>query len=440
MLGETFGNYKIVRRLGSGAMGTVFLGEHERIVRSAAIKVLAPEFAVNPEILGRFFDEAHATSLIHHPTIVEIIDCGVHPSGQPYITMEYLEGETLAELLERDLAVPWREACTLAVQVAEGLDAAHRHRIVHRDVKPANIMRLTERQATPGGAPAPLIKVLDFGVAKLLHDSQSGARTHPGKLLGTPEYMAPEQCGGDGAVDARTDIYALGCVLYEMVAGNPPFPVDNLNDLIVAHRWREPPAAASEADIPLGLDRLIARLLAKRQADRPPNMESVARALHDVLERPDQVPLEAAPAVSKAAATRPGRPEGPTRALREGRPARGRSLAVTLALAGLATATGLVVRAAHRAGIVHRDIKPANVLFDESGRAYLTDFGVALMRGATSGLTAAEVVIGTPEYMAPEQARGERATPASDVFSMGATLRFAATGEHSKGRVPVTSS
>jgi serine/threonine-protein kinase len=348
MLGETFGNYRIVRRLGSGAMGTVFLGEHERIARSAAIKVLAPEFAVNAEILGRFFDEARATSLIHHPAIVEIVDCGVHPSGQPYITMEYLQGETLADLLEREGAVPWREACTLAAQIADGLGAAHRHRIVHRDVKPANVMRLAAREAPPGVAAAPLIKVLDFGVAKLLHDSQSGVRTHPGKLLGTPEYMAPEQCGGEGTIDARTDIYALGCVLYELVAGNPPFPVDNLNDLIVAHRWRAPPAAASEADVPRGLDRLIARMLAKRQAERPPNMEGVARALHDVLERPDQVPLEAAPAVTKAATTRPGRPEGPMRAPGENRRPRGRAIAVTLAAAALATATGLVVRVAHR--------------------------------------------------------------------------------------------
>jgi serine/threonine-protein kinase len=348
MIGETFGNYRIVRRLGSGAMGTVFLGEHERIARSAAIKVLAPEFAVNAEILGRFFDEARATSLIHHPAIVEILDCGVHPSGQPYITMEYLEGETLADLLEREGAVAWPEACTLAAQIADGLGAAHRHRIVHRDVKPANVMRLAVRETAPGVAPLPVIKVLDFGVAKLLHDSQSGVRTHPGKLLGTPEYMAPEQCGGEGAIDARTDIYALGCVLYEMVAGNPPFPVDNLNDLIVAHRWRAPPVAASEADVPLGLDRLIARMLAKRQADRPPDMQGVARALRDVLERPDQVPIEAAPTVTRAATTRPGRPEGSTRALGKNRRARGRSLAVTLVAAGLATATVLVVRVAQR--------------------------------------------------------------------------------------------
>jgi eukaryotic-like serine/threonine-protein kinase len=349
MVGETFGNYRIARRLGSGAMGTVFLGEHERIARSAAIKFLAPEFATNAEILGRFFDEARATSVIHHPAIVEILDCGLHLDGQPYITMEYLAGETLADLLERAGAIPWPEACGMAAQIADGLAAAHRHRIVHRDVKPANIMCLADPEGPTAAAPVSvIIKVLDFGVAKLLQDTQSGARTHPGKLLGTPEYMAPEQCGGEGTVDARTDIYALGCVLYEMVSGNPPFPADNLSDLIVAHRWREPPDAGSAADVPRALDRLIARMLAKRQGDRPATMESVARALRDVLARPDDVAGEAAPTMTKVAATRPGRPELSRAALGKRRLARGRSLTIVLATAGLAAATSLVVHVAHR--------------------------------------------------------------------------------------------
>jgi serine/threonine-protein kinase len=348
MIGETFGNYRIVRRLGSGAMGTVFLGEHERIARSAAIKVLAPEFAVNSEILGRFFDEARATSLIRHPAIVEILDCGVHPSGQPYITMEYLEGQTLAEVLERVGAIPWPQACAVAIQIAGGLGAAHRHRIVHRDVKPANVMRRDDPEAPPDVGPAPRIKVLDFGVAKLLQDSRSGVRTHPGKLLGTPEYMSPEQCGGEGTIDARTDIYALGCVLYEMVSGNPPFPVDNLNDVIVAHRWREPPAAASAADVPLALDRLIARMLAKRQEHRPAGMDEVARGLSEVLERPNDAVVDKAPNVTKSASTRPGRPEGPAPARAKSQLARRRSLAVTLGAAGLVIVTIQVARVAHR--------------------------------------------------------------------------------------------
>jgi serine/threonine-protein kinase len=284
MIGETFGNYRLVRRLGSGAMGTVFLGEHERIVRWAAVKVLAPQFAEDTDILRRFFDEARATSLILHPAIVEVLDCGVHADGQrPYIAMAYLEGETLAARLERSGALSWREACATARQIAHGLEAAHRHRIVHRDVKPANVMLVADPNAPPETAPS-VVKLLDFGVAKLLRDTQSRARTSPGQLLGTPEYMAPEQCGGDGNVDGRTDVYALGCVLFEMICRRPPFFARRLSELILAHQWREPPTASAYATLPPSLDALIARMLSKRPDDRPPDMTSVSEALGQVLE------------------------------------------------------------------------------------------------------------------------------------------------------------
>ena len=245
MLGDTFGNYRLVARLGSGAMGTVFLGEHERIARRAAIKVLASHFAENVEILRRFFDEARATSLIHHPAIVDVVDCGVHPDGQrPYIVMEYLAGETLAARLERTGPLAWSDACAVARQIAGGLAAAHHRRIIHRDVKPANIMWLRPPEA-PAPEPArPTIKLLDFGVAKLLHDTQSKARTQPGQLLGTPEYMAPEQSSGEEPIDERTDVYALGCVLFEMVCGRPPFVCKSLGEIVLAHRWSAAPPAS----------------------------------------------------------------------------------------------------------------------------------------------------------------------------------------------------
>ena len=367
MIGEAFGNYRIVRHLGSGAMGTVFFGEHERIARCAAIKVLAPEFASNAEILGRFFDEARATSLIHHPAIVEILDCGIHPDGQrPYIAMEYLAGETLASSLEREGTLPWPEACAIAAQIADGLGAAHRHRIVHRDVKPANLMRIPDPGRPPGAATLAFVKVLDFGVAKLLQDTQSGARTHPGKLLGTPEYMAPEQCGAEGTVDARTDIYALGCVLFEMVVGEPPFPVANLDELIVAHRWREPPATSSRADVPAVLSGLIARMLSKRQQDRPAGMSSVASALRDLLARPANAPGPRPPegaGVTRLGRTAPtiaharGPDQVPTGARKSPAgvgeirpPARRRSLARVVAAGGvaIAAASAVVIFLSHR--------------------------------------------------------------------------------------------
>jgi len=301
MIGETFVNYKIVSRLGSGAMGIVFLGEHERIARRAAIKILAPEFAENAEILERFFTEARATSLIRHPAIVEVLDCGVLPGGrQPYIVMEYLHGETLAAHLERTGVLPWPRACATVRQLAEGLGAAHRHGIVHRDVKPANIMLIAD-PATPA-APATQVKLLDFGVAKLLHDTPFVARPVPGKLLGTPRYMAPEQYGGEEGIDARTDIYALGCVLFEMICGQPPFLDPSLSQLIHAHRWRNAPSASSYVALPSSLDRLIDSMLAKRPANRPADMAEVAEALRVLLERGEDATLPV-PAVGPLAPT-----------------------------------------------------------------------------------------------------------------------------------------
>jgi serine/threonine-protein kinase len=282
MPAETFGNYRVVSKVGSGGMGTVFLAEHERISRRAAIKVLAAELAHNPDILRRFFNEARATSLMQHPGIVEVLDCGVHePTGRPYIVMEYLEGETLAARLARMGRMGWERACERGREIAEALRIAHQHGIVHRDLKPENVFLVAGGE--PGAREA--IKVLDFGVAKLLHEAQSVSSTHPGKLLGTPEYMAPEQCGGPGEVDERTDIYALGCLLYELLCGEPPFTARTLGELVVAHLSRVAPAASSRAPfVPAPLDRLIGRMLSKRPADRPRDMGQVAQALAAILE------------------------------------------------------------------------------------------------------------------------------------------------------------
>jgi eukaryotic-like serine/threonine-protein kinase len=286
MIGETLGNYRIVSQLGSGAMGTVFLGEHERIARRAAIKVLTPEMADNADILRRFFDEARATSLIHHPAIVEVLDCGVHAdSRRPYIVMEHLRGETLAEHLRRRNDIPWPEACAIARQISAALAAAHRHGIVHRDVKPANVMLVEPAGRATASIAGPIVKLLDFGVAKLQLDTQSTSQTSPGRLLGTPDYMAPEQCGGEGTVDARTDVYALGCVLFEMITGHPPFRAATVGELILAHQWREAPPVSADVDVPPALARLIARMLSKQPSNRPANMDEVNEALGGQLEQ-----------------------------------------------------------------------------------------------------------------------------------------------------------
>ena len=357
MIGETFGNYRLVRRIGSGTMGTVFLGEHERIVRRAAIKVLAPELALAADILGRFFEEARATSLIQHPAIVEVLDCGIHPDGRrPYIAMEYLEGDTLAAHLAGRGRLGWRDACGIAWPIAEGLAAAHRHGIVHRDVKPANVMLLTaDPAAGPAARPvaAPRdIKLLDFGVAKLLREAQSKVRTCPGGLLGTPEYMAPEQCGGAGSIDGRTDIYALGCVLFEMVCGRLPFQGEMIGELIFSHRWREAPPASAFAEVPRPLERLIAKMLAKHPEHRPPDMPHVAQALREVV----------APAAPTAIVVRAGaQPGAATRARRAGRK---HSRTVIATLAGIAAVIAIgaqLARAGRRTRHPHAPVAAAPI-------------------------------------------------------------------------------
>ena len=187
MIGETLGNYKLVAKLGSGSMGVVFLGEHQRIARQVAIKLLPPELCQSPQVLQRFFNEARATSLIRHPGIVDVFDCDVDPAGRAYIVLDHLVGETLGDRLQRTETLPWIEACAIAAQVADALGAAHDQRIVHRDLKPENVFLV--------GESFPVVKVLDFGIAKLLAGDPRDRLTVRGMLLGTPEYMSPEQCG-----------------------------------------------------------------------------------------------------------------------------------------------------------------------------------------------------------------------------------------------------
>jgi serine/threonine-protein kinase len=278
MIGEAVGNYTITAPLGSGTMGVVFRAEHVRIARTAAIKVLNPELARNTEALQRFFTEARATSLIRHRGIVDVFDCGVDATGRPYIVMEHLVGETLADRLRRTPCLPWTAACGIARQVADAIAAAHDNGIVHRDLKPDNVF-LVRDPADPESASA--VKVLDFGIAKLLA-ADAAKLTMRGMVLGTPEYMAPEQCGGEEEVDARADIYALGCILFEMLTGEPPFIAESVPELFAAHMFRAAPSIGERVEgLPAWLADLVMGLLAKERGDRPASMRDVARALAD---------------------------------------------------------------------------------------------------------------------------------------------------------------
>jgi len=281
LIGEVFGNYRIERLLGQGGMGAVYLAGHVRISRQVAIKVLLPQYSNDQIVLERFFAEARAAALIKHPGIVEVFDSDVR-DGRAFIIMELLAGQSLAALLREKhrLAGP---DLPLALEIgrltAEAAAAAHATGIVHRDLKPDNIFVV---RAEPPVA----VKVLDFGIAKLSGIAAGRgdvSATQSGMVLGTPTHMSPEQCRGAGKVDHRTDIYSLGCILFEMVCGQRPFPNDSFGDLVVAHLSKKPPSPRSiDPDLPSALDALMLKMLAKEPDDRPQSMAEVARGLASI--------------------------------------------------------------------------------------------------------------------------------------------------------------
>ena len=282
MIGSVVGGYAIIKELGTGGMGKVYLGEHRRLGYRVAIKMLLAEVARDPAICARFFNEARATSLIGHPGIVEIINCDLH-EGRPYIVMELLDGESLAGVMARvgPLAGEIVTVGSVIGQVASALGAAHARGIVHRDLTPDNVFVLVA-----GTAPVQVTtKILDFGVAKLTGDSRGqSARTEPGTVLGTPAYMSPEQCLGASSVDHRADIYALGCIAFEMLTGRLPFTRPSIAELIQAH-VREPVPLASRLrpGIPRSVDELVSRMMAKHPELRPGSMREVVTALEAVV-------------------------------------------------------------------------------------------------------------------------------------------------------------
>jgi len=278
MIGETFGNYRVTELIGEGGMGVVYLAEHPAIGRRAAVKILRPGLTDNPEILKRFFNEARAANAIRHPGIVEVFDCGTLPSGVSYIVMELLEGENLAARLRRAARMRHPDARRIAAQTASALAAAHAAGIVHRDLKPDNLYLVPDDR----DAALEMVKVLDFGIAKLGQQGSnvSSVRTRTGSVMGTPAYMSPEQCRGTREIDHRTDIYALGVILYEMVCGRPPFVSEGFGEMVHLHIAAPPPPPRTiEPSVPEDLERLILWCLAKEPDDRVQTMTDVHAAL-----------------------------------------------------------------------------------------------------------------------------------------------------------------
>ncbi len=281
MLGEVVGSYRITGQIGAGGMGAVYEAEHLLLGRRAAVKVLLPDRCSDKDIVERFFNEARATTRIQHPGIVKIYDYGHLESGNAFIVMELLEGESLGTRLKREGHFTSTQAIAIARHIAGLLGEAHRHGIIHRDLKPDNVF-LVPDPALPRGERA---KVLDFGIAKLADDEDgTGLQTKTGTLMGTPVYMSPEQCRGAGAIDHRSDIYALGCVLYQMLCGRPPFIAEGSGEVIAAHIHVEPsPVRVYESSIPPSLEKVVMKLLEKDVNERYQTMEEVIEALNEAV-------------------------------------------------------------------------------------------------------------------------------------------------------------
>jgi eukaryotic-like serine/threonine-protein kinase len=261
VIGKRFGNYRAVSLLGEGGMGAVYLAEHPEIGRRVAVKVLRPEMIKDPQLLLRFLNEARAANAIRHPNIIEILDSGTTPEGTPYLVMELLEGEVLSGRIRRLGKLSLGDALEFSYQAASALAAAHDKAIIHRDLKPDNLFIVPD----PSDPARERIKVLDFGIAKLqTFPTGGGMQTRTGTLMGTPVYMSPEQCLGTKTIDNRSDIYAMGIIMFEMLSGHPPFLSDGFGDLVNMHLNVPPPRLRDiDPSIPQGVEDLVAKALEK---------------------------------------------------------------------------------------------------------------------------------------------------------------------------------
>ncbi len=271
-LGGVLGHWRLVRKLGSGGMGAVFEVEHVAMGKTAAAKILHPHLS-NSEFVQRFLNEARAVAQIKHPGVMDIYDFAAD-GDIAYIIMELLAGVNLGQLIERKGRLPEPDALAIAIGTAEALVAAHRRQVVHRDLKPANIFVIDDSAVASGRR----IKVIDFGIAKLAGKIDvSLTREH--QIMGTPSYMSPEQWKSSRNVDTRSDQYSLGCTLFEMLAGRPPFTSEEIVSMFDAHLHQQPPRLGSLVSVSPQVDRIVARMLTKDPAARFPYMDDVVLAL-----------------------------------------------------------------------------------------------------------------------------------------------------------------
>ena len=289
------GRFRIECEIGTGGMGTVYRATHLGLERPVAVKIIKPEFASDPDVADRFMREARTMAKLRHPHAAMIFDAGNLPDGRHFIIMEFVEGHTLSEALETEGPFSPERVVRIASDICDVLAEAHNLGIVHRDLKPSNIM-LNERG----------VCVLDFGVAKVLATSADVTHTHAttgsGVIVGTPRYMSPEQCLGQ-RVGARSDLYSLGVLLYEMLTGRPPFTDPLASAVLVKQATAQPPPLPKlRQDVPRALSLAVHTLLAKRPDDRPPNARAAQKMLEKSVARPPREGTDTQPFSSTMAA------------------------------------------------------------------------------------------------------------------------------------------
>ena len=279
--GQRVGEYEVVRKLGQGAFGTVFHAVHPLIGKAVAIKVLARRFSADPEMVSRFVSEARAVNQIRHRHIIDIFSFGQLPAddGRHYYVMEYLDGETLDALLDREKRLPVGDALVILRAIGKALDAAHAKGIAHRDLKAENIFIGRDSDGAGAGY---WPKLLDFGIAKLLAPEDGlKHKTRTGAPIGTPYYMSPEQCRGK-EVDHRTDLYAFGVLMYLMLTGRYPFDGEGYLDILMQQINDQPAAPSSHVpELPTDVDDVVLWLMNKAPSDRPPDCRTAVRALEE---------------------------------------------------------------------------------------------------------------------------------------------------------------
>ena len=272
-IGEKLGSFRLEEILGSGAMGVVFRATHETSGRPAAVKIVHNELSQKGKVFERFEREAEILKQFRHPNIVRWLAWGRF-KGTSYFAMEYVEGVTLERVLQERGELPWREVVDLGIQLCDALNYAHEKSVVHRDLKPSNLLITADGR----------LKLTDFGIAKDL--DRTTQLTAPGRTLGTAAYMAPEQIRGTPAVSHKTDLYALGVLLYQMLTGKPPFEGASAVVLMHCHLNEPPPRpSGSVQDIPKELDDLVVKLMAKAPADRPWDAAAVEQSLKDLRDK-----------------------------------------------------------------------------------------------------------------------------------------------------------